>query len=403
MLSRLPSGEDANTGPRGGELIARARALRPLIEGAAPEIERHREIPDGVLSALHEARLFRLLIPRSQDGEEVEPATLFQVIEAIAMADASVAWCMAQNSGVSMAAAYLKPEVAKTLFGDARASVATGSPDKTAKAVVVEGGYRVSGHWMFASGSRHSQWLGGHARICEPDGSPRLGRDGKPLDQRTMLFPKSSATMIDVWQVMGLKGTGSDSYTVKDLFVPADFSFTRESDADRRESGPVYRISMFSMFGLAFCGVALGIARAMLDDFIALAQKKAPYYSTQLLRDSVSIQAQIGLAQVRLAAARCFVLDNFTRLYEQAARGEPFSAEQRISNRAVTCYAIHQAREVVDSVQHTAGATSVFEKSPYERRFRDMHTVTQQSQGHTTNFETLGQQLLGLNPSAWRA
>ncbi len=403
MLNRLDSTRDADGDQRAAELIARARALRPLIERAAPEIEKRREITEEVLAALHEARLFRLLIPRSQDGEEVEPATLFQVIEAIAMADASVAWCMAQNSGVSMAAAYLKPEVARKLFGDARATVATGSPDKTAKAVVVDGGYRVSGHWLFASGSRHSQWLGGHATVCEADGSPRLGPEGKPLDQRTMLFPKSSATMIDVWQVMGLKGTGSDSYTVKDLFVPADFSFTRESDADRREHGPLYRISMFSMFGLAFCGVALGIARAMLDEFIELAQKKAPYYSTQLLRDSVSIQAQVGHAQVRLLAARSFVLDNFTRLYEQAARGEPFSAEQRISNRAVTCYAIHQAREVVDFVQHAAGATSIFERNAYERRFRDMHTVTQQSQGHSTNFETLGQQLLGLNPSAWRA
>src|SRR5262249_16890032 len=147
----------------------------------------------------------------------------FQAVEAIAMADASVAWCVGQCSGVSMCAAYLQPAVAQKLFGDPRAAVATGSPDKTAKAIVVEGGYRVSGHWMFASGSRHSQWLGGHATICEPDGKPRLGLDGAPLDQRTMLFPKSSATMIDVWQVMGLRGTGSDSYTVKDLFVPADY------------------------------------------------------------------------------------------------------------------------------------------------------------------------------------
>ena len=136
------------------------------------------------------------------------------------MADASVAWCLCQNSGVSMAAAYLDPKVAHELFGDARAAVATGAPSPLARAIVTDGGYRVTGHWHFASGSRHSQWIGGHATICEPDGSPRLGPNGKPLEQRTMLFPKAQATITDTWQVIGLRGTGSDDYAVNDLFVP---------------------------------------------------------------------------------------------------------------------------------------------------------------------------------------
>src|SRR4029079_2214385 len=117
-------------------------------------------------------------------------------------------------------------------------------------------------------------WIGGHSTVCEADGSPRLGASGKTIEQRTMLFPKSQVTMIDTWQVMGLRGTGSDDYEVKDLFVPETYSFTRESDADRRETGPLYRFSIFNMFGMAFCAVALGIARTVLDDFIALAKAK---------------------------------------------------------------------------------------------------------------------------------
>jgi alkylation response protein AidB-like acyl-CoA dehydrogenase len=383
----------------GAELLVRGRQLGPLIAGAADRIEKEREIPAEVLAALHEARLFRMLIPRSCGGEELDPATFFEVMEAIAMADASVAWCIGQNSGMSMAAAYLDPKVAHAIFGNPQAAVASGPPDRNAKAVIVDGGYRVTGNWTFASGSRHSQWLGGHCTVREPDGSPRLGPDGKPLEQRTMLFPKSSATMTDVWQVMGLKGTGSDNYAVTDLFVPADYSFTRESAADRRERGPLYRFSIFNMFGVAFSAVALGIARKVLDDFIALAKEKIPFTGTTLLRDNGVIQSQVGLSEARLQAARTYVLDTFRRLYTLVSDGGSLTHEQRIANRIVTTYAIQQAREVVNFVYHAAGATAIFESNPFERRFRDLHTVTQQGQGHYANFEALGQTLLGTPPS----
>ena len=381
----------------GAELIARARALAPLIADAADRIERERVIPEDVLAAMHEARLFRMLIPRSCDGEEVEPATFFHVMETIAAADASVAWCLGQGSGVAMAAAYLKPEVARELFGDPRAVVASGSPSNDAKAIVVDGGYRVTGHWRFASGSKHSHWLGGHATLCGADGKPQLGRDGKPLEQRTMLFPKSSATMTDVWQVMGLKGTGSDDYAVKDLFVPADYSFTRESDDDRRESGPLYRFSIFNMFGIGFCAVAIGIARTVLGDFIKLAKTKTIYPTTKLIADNNSVQLQIGLSEARLGAARAYVLDAYRALNEQAIAGEKITNEQRIVTRGVTCFAIRQAREVVDAAYHAAGSPAIFERNPFERRFRDLHTVTQQAQAQDANFEALGQALLGMS------
>ena len=393
MLNRVSTDNSAGT------LLERARQLQPLIEGAADRIEKEREIPAGVLAALHDSRLFRMLIPRSCDGEELEPAAFFEVMEAIATADASVAWCIGQGSGVSMAAAYLKPEVAHEIFGAPDAVVASGPPDRNSKAIVVDGGYRVIGTWTFASGSRHAQWLGGHSTVCERDGSPRLDADGKPLEQRTMLFPKSAATMADVWQVMGLKGTGSDNYSVKDLFVPADYTFTRELAADRRESGPLYRFSIFNMFGVAFSAVALGIARKVLDDFIKLAKEKVPFTSTALLRDNGQIQSQVGLSEARLQASRTYVLETFRTLYAQVAAGGSLTHEQRINNRIVTTYAIQQAREVVNFAYHAAGATAIFESNPFERRFRDLHTVTQQGQGHYSNFEALGQTLLGTPPS----
>jgi alkylation response protein AidB-like acyl-CoA dehydrogenase len=396
MLDRLANEPDAAEGARrAAELIGRARELVPMIERAGDRIERGRCLPDDVLDALHDARLFRLLIPRSYDGEEVEPATLFQVVETLAQGDASVAWCIGQGSGLSMSSAYVIPEVARTIIGDRRAVLASGPNNAKATMVVCDGGYRVTGEWGFASGSKHAAWLCGHGTICAPSGEPRLGPDGKPPDLLTVLFPKSSATMIDVWNVMGLKGTGSDNYSVQDLFVPANYSFTREADADRREQGPLYRFSIFNMFGVGFSGVALGLARRALDEFIKLAVTKKPYAATARLCDNNLIQSQVGLSEARLQSSRTHVIETFRKLYRAAAEGARFTQEMRLANRAATCYAIYQAREVVNFVHHAAGANSIFESNPYERRFRDLHTMTQQGQAAFANFETLGQTLMG--------
>jgi alkylation response protein AidB-like acyl-CoA dehydrogenase len=385
----------ADRDKRATELIGRARELIPLIDRAGDGIERERRIPDNVLDALHDARLFRLLLPRSCDGEEVEPGTLFQVVEAIAQGDASVAWCIGQASGVSMTAAYVKPKVAHMVFGDKRAVAACGPNNPQALAVICDGGYRATGQWGSASGSRHAAWMLGHCTVCESDGTPRLGPDGNPLPLRSMIFAKSEATMNDDWNVIGLKGTGSVGYSVKDLFVPDDFTFTRDNDADRREVGPLYRFSMFNMFGVGFSGAALGIARRALDDFIKLSMTKKPYAATKLLAENNQIQSQVGLSEARLQSSRIYVIETYRKLYEAVELGLRFDQQTRIANRIVTCYAIQQAREVMNFVYHAAGATAIFETNPFERRFRDLNTVTQQGQGQYSNFEALGQTLMG--------
>jgi alkylation response protein AidB-like acyl-CoA dehydrogenase len=149
------------------------------------------------------------------------------------------------------------------------------------------------------------------------------------------------------------------------------------------------------MFGVGFSGVALGIARRALDDFIKLALIKKPYAATALLCDNNVIQSQVGLSEARLQSSRTYVIETYRRLYQSVAQGLRFTQDMRIANRIVTCYAIQQAREVMNFVYHAAGATAIFESNPFERRFRDLHTVTQQGQGQYSNFETLGQTLMG--------
>ena len=381
---------------RAAELIGRARELIPMLDSAGEQIERERKLPQHILEALYEARLFRMTIPRSCDGEEVEPVTLFRVVEALAQGDASTAWCVGQANGVATASAYLAAPVRDAIFADRKAVAASGPNNRKATAVICEGGYRVTGSWRFASGSSHATWLGGHCTLCERDGTPRTDGSGRLVEQITVMFPKASAAFTDVWNVMGLKGTGSNDYAVHDLFVPADHAFTRESDLDRREMGPLYRFSIFNLFGVSFSGVALGIARRALDEFVALARTKTPYAATAALRDNGVIQSQVGLSEMRLRSARTLVIDHFRSMYALAAAGESFTQEMRVTNRTVTCFAIQQAREVMSFIYHAAGATAIFESNPFERRFRDLNTVTQQGQAAFSNFEQLGQTLLGI-------
>src|SRR6201994_4650824 len=150
-------------------VIARAEAVRSEVAAASGEIEATRRLAPALVDRLHEAKLFRLLLPRSASGIETDPVTFFHVIETIAKADASTAWCLSQAGGCAMSAAYLDLPVAQAIFGDPRAVLAWG-PGPKVKAIECEGGYRVTGVWAFASGGRHATWLGAHCPIYQADG-----------------------------------------------------------------------------------------------------------------------------------------------------------------------------------------------------------------------------------------
>jgi len=377
--------------------LERARALGPLLEDLSERTEQERRLPEPVLRALFDAALFRLLLPRSLDGGEVDPVTFVQVIEEIAKHDASAAWCLCQAAGCSMTAAYLSPEAARHIFGAPRSVLAWG-PSHDAKAVAVDGGYRMSGTWSFASGCRHATWLGGYCAIQEPGGGPRRRSDGS-ADGRTMLFPAEKATIIDVWQVTGLRGTGSDTFTVSDLYVPAEQTVSRDDQAERRHPGPLYCFPSGSLYAAGFSGVAMGIARSSLDAFIELARDKEPRGSRRQVRDSAVVQLQVAQAEGQLRSARVFLLDTLEHIWAEVRRtGSPLSIEQRVQIRLASTYGIHQAKQVVDTVHHAAGSSAIFTSSAFERRFRDIHTVTQQLQGRQAHLETVGRFLLGLEP-----
>ena len=220
--------------------------------------------------------------------------------------------------------------------------------------------------------------------------------------QRTFVVPKSNAVIADTWQVIGLKGTGSDSYTVTDLFVPDERSMTgfALNPAERRERGPLYVLSVFQIFPTSFAAIALGIARTTLDAFVELAKTKTPAGnptgSRSLLRDNAVVQSQVGVAESELAAARVFLMHAVEDLWREAEQTGAISLERRMALRMACSHASHHARQVVDMAYHAAGATAIFESNPFERRFRDVHTVSQQVQSHFAVYEAIGQYFLGL-------
>ena len=373
--------------------IARARKLAPLLTAAAPRIDEVRELPSDVLDAMHGEGMFRLLVPRSIGGAELDPATYIQCVEAIASGDASVAWCMNQGSGCSMSAGYLEPRVAHEVFGGDRDVLAWGM-GPGAKAIRVEGGWRITGTWAFASGSRHATWLGAHCQCFEADGTPQRHPDGRPWE-RTMLFRRQIATIKDVWQVVGLRGTGSDTYSVQDLFVDDAHTLTRDRPDERREPGLIYRFAAMQIYASGFAAVALGAARAALEAFIDLARGKTPALTSSALRDNAVIQSAIGIADAKLKSARTWLIHVLRETQDAVQIAGELTTDQRIAIRQAATFAIHQAKEVVDVAYHEAGATAIFDANPFERRFRDVNTVTQQVQGRRSHFETVGQHLLG--------
>jgi indole-3-acetate monooxygenase len=390
----LTSGDIKNTEAPVSDYVERARELGPQLDAAAEEIELRRELSEPIVEALVERGLFRLLLPRAFGGAELPPPVYVQVIEEVAKHDASTAWCLGQATGCTMTAALLEPEVAREIFGGKRGIVAWGPPGP-AEARTVPGGYRLSGTWSFASGSHHASWLGAHVAILSEDGTPRLRPDGGPV-VKTLLFPKVSAKFTDIWHVIGLKGTGSDSYTVTDLFVPEQYTVLREAAPKPWQRGLLYAFSSSNMYSSGFAGVALGIARSTLDAFVELARDKIPRGTKRTLRDNNVVQAQVAQSEARLRAARAFLLGSLEQIWRDIAQSGRLTLDHNTTIRLASTWAIHQARDVVDTAYHAAGATAIFESNPFERRFRDIHTVIQQYQGRQAHFETVGQVLLGL-------
>ena len=207
--------------------LALVAEIAPILRAEAPRIEKLGKLTDTVVDALHARGLYRTLLPRRLNGYGLGLAEFVRFMEAMAAADASTAWCVGQASGCSLAAAYVEPGGARQIWGDDPEGVLAWGFQIEGRAKMVPGGFLVSGKWAFGSGGHHASWMGGHCHVELPDGSLLKTENGSLLE-RTMLFRQDQIEWASTWDVVGLRGTGSDTYTVKDLFVPEALSVRRD-------------------------------------------------------------------------------------------------------------------------------------------------------------------------------
>ncbi|MBK1659615.1 acyl-CoA dehydrogenase family protein [Paracraurococcus ruber] len=375
--------------------VAHARALVPLLEAAGPAIEAAKELTPPIRDALFGHNLLRLLLPREIGGQDIPLPDFAEVCEAIAIGDASAAWGVCQGNVSAMTScAYLAPEVAREFFGQPRAALAWGARHNRARAVIVEGGYRVTGIWDFASGNRHCTMLGAHLPAVHPDGTPRLSPEGKPEDV-TVLFRRDQARVTPEWNSLGLRGTGSDIYEVQDLFVPDAHACVRDRFERRRDHRPITAITSHLCYATGFSATALGVARGLLSRYVALARGKTARAGAQPMAENHSVQSEVAQLEATLRANRMYLLGTAREVWaEAAARGE-VSMENRVALRLATTSVMRQATDVSIACYRAAGTTAVLESNEFERRFRDAMSVSQHLQATPWHLETVGRWLLG--------
>lgn len=373
-------------------LLETAREFRPRILALHEQIEAGRRLPEELAQELARAGFFRATLPAAYGGLDLGPLEALEVFEELARAEASVAWCV-WNANVNWITAHLPLETAHVLFADPTVMFAN-STQPAGRAMVVEGGYRVSGRWSLVSGCQASTWLTLLAVVhkhAEPERTP-----SGPPEMRFMMLPTAACEIIDTWTASGLRGSGSHDVAVQDVFVPAAFSSSYSDPLVLTE--PRYQCPPLTRVGPGLGAIALGIARGAIETLIALAAEKPQVSGRATLRHDAGAQSQLAQAEALVRSARLYLFDALGRVWDDVLADGEAPLESRAHARLATWNAVTSAVRAVDLVYLTGGATSLYATCQIERAFRDVHAITQHIGAHPRTLELAGQILYGLEP-----
>jgi indole-3-acetate monooxygenase len=387
----------SDPGPIGGaqgegvSLIAISRSLEPLIRAHAADLEAGR-IPPQLVAEFYDAGVFRAMLPRELGGLEAEPVEWLQMIEELARLDASAGWLAFIQSGVGLT--FLDPERFERfrLRAGGRLILAMSLGRIGGKAVRVEGGYRITGRWPFASGSPFATWLGGMSFVCGEDDSAALDGSGQP--QRLLaIWPADQARLIDTWDGLGLRGTGSGDFEISDLFVPD------EQVNPGFYAAPVYDRALFRIKEMPEVGHgahALGVASAALESFAdAVRSKPVPGSTRQAAMGHMQAhQIAFGRADVLIRAARSLLHGTARAAYEDARAHSELALELRVRLREANIFAVRAAKEAVGLIFDMAGSSAVYRGRPIERAFRDINTAANHTNYLDTAYAAVGSYFL---------
>lgn len=379
-------------------VLERVTALAPGISKRAEEVEQARRLPLDLLDDLTQAGCFRMGLPRSHGGEELGIGEIIRVIEVLSWADGGVGWTVMIGGFTPELFAFLPRERFDALYAAGPDLIGGGTFAPKGLAVTVDGGYRASGRWPFASGSEHCSWLMAHCVVLGADGSLLPGPKGLPA-MRAVVLPAEAFQIVDTWHVSGLRGTGSHDLVLEETFVPADQTMDILGEAGLPD--PLFRIPVLGKSALYVSAVGVGIAAGALEEVQALAAGgKRPAFTTQRLAENPLFQHRLGEADANLRAARALLYAEADAAWAAAVEERPLSPLERARLRATGAHVTALATSVVDTAYSLGGGTSVYNSCPLQRRLRDIHTVTQHAGVAPTSYATVGAGLAGEELSA---
>ncbi len=368
-------------------VVARVRSTAAVIEPLIDQIETECRLPQAAVDALVAAGVFKLCVPRVYGGAQAHPATVLAVIEELAKLDGSVGWCAMIGATSGLMSVYLDDAIAREVYGPADA-ITCGVFAPTGRAVPARDGFSVTGRWAFASGCQHSRWRMGGTIAGEP---PALLPSGAP-DVRSVLFRADETTIHETWDTAGLRGTGSHDFSVREATVPRERTFSLISDRPKHDG---YALPFFGILASGVAAVGLGVARAALDAFVALAgQKKLPGGKKTLAHREL-VQLEVARGEARLRAARGLLFDALADAM-RVADDAKHSLQARARVRLAACHAASEAAAVTASAYELGGGSAVYRTSPLQRQFRDAHVVTHHLMVSSTSLTMAGRVLLGV-------
>ncbi len=363
-----------------------ALALAPSIAARAADTESQRRLPVDLAAELAQAGLFRMLVPRALGGLEVDPHTLFTTLETLGQADAATGWCVMIGATTALVAGWLPEAEARAVF--AAPDVITGGVFAPMGRARVDGDdYIVSGRWAWASGSANCRWLLGGAVV------------GDGPAHRMMIMRREEVELIDTWDALGMRGTGSGDMAAKDVRVPQARSVSFMTDTPRA-TGPLYRFPPFGLLAMGIAAVAAGNARGALADLAALAAAKRGGGSSRSLAERGVVQAEFAAASADLDAARALAMDRLGAGWQRLLAGDDLGLHDRAHLRLAATQLTRAAARTAAKMHELAGGTSVYANHPLGRRFRDAHVATQHVMVAPPTLELAGRVLLGLPTDA---
>jgi alkylation response protein AidB-like acyl-CoA dehydrogenase len=368
-------------------LLAAVERIRDVVAAGAEEAERLRTLPTATVRALVDSGLLAMKVPASLGGAEADPVTQLDVIEAVTRIDASTGWClMVATTAVGLPAGFLPDEAVARILEGGRVPPAAIAILPTGTATPVDGGYRLTGRWPFASGVRHAEWLTAGVMVR---------RDARDAGERSIaVIPAAAAAIHDNWQVAGLEGTGSSDFSVTDGFVPAAFVWSVA--ARPRRGDALFRLGMPAFVAYEHVAFALGVGRRALEAAAALALTKARgIVTTSPLAGRAAFQALIGEGEIRLRAARAGAVELFEAAWAAVGAGQTLSRRQQAELRSVATHATETAVDVVTGLFRAAGGGALYRSGVLQRCLRDINAGAQHFMVSDSAYERLGQILLG--------